>query len=82
VIGSDDGVMWSAPLKIHPNSPNHVLWNGSRWIAAGGEYARLVFTNDLYGVRFAGRILFALGKAGTVLREGCAAKISRVRWWR
>ena len=42
--------------------------------------------NDLYGVRFAGGNLFALGKAGTVLREGCASaknvRISRVRGWR
>jgi hypothetical protein len=39
--------------------------------------------NDLFGVRRAGERLLAVGKAGTVLREGCDAKrTSRVSSFR
>jgi hypothetical protein len=41
--------------------------------------------NDLFGVRFEGDRLLSLGKAGTVLGEGCASKsgrVSRVSGWR
>jgi hypothetical protein len=41
--------------------------------------------NDLFAVRFAGDRLLVLGKAGTVLREGCGAKsgrASRINGWR
>ena len=46
VIGSGDGLTWSAPLMIHPNSLLQVIWSGARWVAVGGDYARLVFTSE------------------------------------
>src|SRR4029079_11005771 len=45
-LASADGVRWSAPRHIYANSLNRVLWTGSRWVAVGGDLARLVFTSE------------------------------------
>jgi hypothetical protein len=95
VSTSPDGLSWTEGSAGTDRALFSVAWSGSRFVAVGERGVRaespdgVAWTlrdsgteNDLYGVRFAGGILFALGKAGTVLREGCAAKISRVRGWR